>query len=161
EAANDGPAKVGPTQRLRTILDEIERRDVELKRAFEDLDTARLAAEQASVAKSQFLATMSHELRTPLNAIIGYGEMLRANADDRGDAQASADLTRIHGAAHRLLSLINDVLDLSKIEAGGMDLAADLVDVDAMVLEAVETVRPAVLANGSVITIDAPAPLGM
>jgi len=161
EAANDGQAKVAPTQRLRNILDEIEHRDVELKRAFEELDKARLAAEQASIAKSQFLATMSHELRTPLNAIIGYGEMLKENADDRGDSQDSADLTRIHGAAHRLLALINDVLDLSKIEAGGTEVSADIVDIDAMVFEAVETVRPAVTANGSTIVVDILAPLGV
>jgi signal transduction histidine kinase len=161
DAANDAQAKVGPTQRLRHILDEIERRDVELKQAFEELEKARQAAEQASIAKSQFLATMSHELRTPLNAIIGYGEMLKENADDRGDSQDSADLTRIHGAAHRLLALINDVLDLSKIEAGGTDVSADIVDIDAMISDAVETVRPAVIANGSTIVVDVPSPLGV
>ncbi len=149
-----------PTERLRRILEEIERRDVELKHAFEDLDAARLSAESANVAKSQFLATMSHELRTPLNAIIGYGEMLIENADDRGDHQDRQDLRRIHGAAHRLLTLINDVLDLSKIEAGGMEVSAEAVDVQALVNEAVETVKPAAIANNTSMVVEA-APLGM
>jgi signal transduction histidine kinase len=157
--ANDtGPVR--PMQRLRVILDEIEHRDVELKRAFEELDAARVSAEGANVAKSQFLATMSHELRTPLNAIIGYGEMLMETADERGDAQERADLGRIHGAAHRLLALINDVLDLSKIEAGGMEVAFETVDVQAMVREAVDTVTPAAVANGSSIVVEA-GPLGV
>jgi signal transduction histidine kinase len=152
--ANDG---AGPNQRLRHILDEIERRDIELKQAFEELEAARINAESANIAKSQFLATMSHELRTPLNAIIGYGEMLMEVAEERGAEQERADLGRIHGAAHRLLALINDVLDLSKIEAGGMEMSSEALDVQAMVNEAVETVRPAASANGSTITVDAAA----
>jgi signal transduction histidine kinase len=104
---------------------------------------------------------MSHELRTPLDAIIGYGEMLKENAEDRGDEQDSADLTRIHGAAHRLLALINDVLDLSKIEAGGTEISPEPVDVDALLREAAETVRPAAVANGAEIVIDTPTPLGV
>ncbi len=160
EVADDAGPKVGPTQRLRNILDEIERRDIELKQAFEELEAARVAAESANVAKSQFLATMSHELRTPLNAIIGYGEMLMESADERGDALERADLGRIHGAAHRLLSLINDVLDLSKIEAGGMEIANDRVDLHALVLEAIDTVAPAAAANGSSINVDIANELG-
>jgi signal transduction histidine kinase len=146
-----------PTQRLRNILDEIERRDIELKQAFDELEAARAAAEGANIAKSQFLATMSHELRTPLNAIIGYGEMLMENADERGDQQDHADLIRIHSAAHRLLTLINDVLDLSKIEAGAAELTAEHIDVATMVQETVATVAPAASANGSVIAVEAGA----
>jgi signal transduction histidine kinase len=158
--ANDDGKSHGPTVRLRHILDEIERRDVELKRAFEALEAARATAEQANIAKSQFLATMSHELRTPLNAIIGYGEMLMENADERGDAQDRDDLDRIHGAAHRLLSMINDVLDLSKIEAGGAIVSSDSVDVDAMIMDIVATVKPAAAANGNTINVEASGPLG-
>lgn len=159
-AANDDGRRQGPTQRLAHILDEIERRDVELKRAFEELEAARAAAEQANVAKSQFLATMSHELRTPLNAIIGYGEMLIENANERGDTQDRDDLTRIHGAAHRLLSMINDVLDLSKIEAGAAIVAADTIDLKAVVAETVSTVKPAAAANGSTIMVEMPSTIG-
>jgi signal transduction histidine kinase len=158
--ANDDGKRHGPTQRLAHILDEIERRDVELKRAFQEIEAARATAEQANVAKSQFLATMSHELRTPLNAIIGYGEILTENADARGDAQDRDDLSRIHGAAHRLLSMINDVLDLSKIEAGAAMVLADAVDLDAVVAETVATVKPAATANGTKIVVETELGLG-
>lgn len=158
--ANDSGKRLGPTQRLGHILDEIERRDVELKHAFQELEAARTTAEQANVAKSQFLATMSHELRTPLNAIIGYGEMLIENADERGDQQDRDDLTRIHGAAHRLLSMINDVLDLSKIEAGAAIVSADSVDLDALIAETVATVKPAAATNDTTISIETAGALG-
>jgi signal transduction histidine kinase len=155
EVVNErGAKRENPTQRLSNILDEIERRDVELKLAFEQLDAARLAAEQANVAKSQFLATMSHELRTPLNAIIGYCEILREVAEDRAATQEVDDLNRIHTAAHRLLALINDVLDLSKIESGSMKAHIESIDIDALLEEAVATVRPAATANGSTLTIE-------
>ncbi len=157
--ANDRAARETPTERLRNILDEIERRDVELARAFEDLEAARHAAEDANVAKSQFLATMSHELRTPLNAIIGYSEMLIEAAEERGAGGERQDLGRVHAAAHRLLALINDVLDLSKIEAGAMSPTAEPLDADALVAEAIATVTPAAAANGSAISVDSP-PLG-
>jgi signal transduction histidine kinase len=152
--ANDRAVRETPTQRLGNILDEIERRDVELAQAFKELEAARQAAESANVAKSQFLATMSHELRTPLNAIIGYSEMLIETAEERGAEAEQQDLGRVHAAAHRLLALINDVLDLSKIEAGAMTTNADAVDVEALIAEIVATVTPAVSANGSVITVE-------
>jgi signal transduction histidine kinase len=157
---NDDGKRQGPTERLAHILDEIELRDVELNRAFQELEAARATAEQANVAKSQFLATMSHELRTPLNAIIGYGEMLMENADERGDHQDRDDLDRIHSAAHRLLSMINDVLDLSKIEAGGAIVSADRIDLDGLIAEIVATVKPAAAANGNTITVEAQPNLG-
>jgi signal transduction histidine kinase len=141
--------------RLRHILDEIERRDIELQRAFAAVEAARAEAERADRAKSQFLATMSHELRTPLNAIIGYGEILMENAADRADPNDQADLQRIHGAAHRLLMMIQDVLDLSKLEAGGGELVADYVDFTAALADVVDTVRPSAEANGNTITFDA------
>jgi signal transduction histidine kinase/ActR/RegA family two-component response regulator len=104
-------------------------------------DAARMAAESANQAKSQFVANMSHELRTPLNAIIGYAEILAEDAEDRGDAASTADLQRINMAARHLLAVINDVLDLSKIEAGRMDVLASPADPHAIAMEAVATAQ--------------------
>ena len=95
-----------------------------LERGVDDLAHARHEADEAKLAKSQFLANMSHELRTPLNAIIGYAEMLQEDAEDSGDDAAVQDLNRILTAAKHLLSLINEILDLSKIEAGRMEAVA-------------------------------------
>ena len=92
------------------------------KRAEEELMLAKEAAETASRTKSQFLANMSHELRTPMNAILGYSEMLQEEAEDEGLDSFTPDLQKINSAGKHLLSLINDILDLSKIEAGKMDL---------------------------------------
>ena len=83
---------------------------------------ARDAAETANRTKSQFLANMSHELRTPLNAIIGYSEILQEDVADLGQDNLIADLKKIESAGRHLLGLINDILDLSKIEAGKMDV---------------------------------------
>lgn len=141
---------VSQRERLANILDEIERRDVELKCAFAQLDAARAAAEAANVAKSQFLATMSHELRTPLNAIIGYSELLmEVGEENSADETCQRDLDRIRGAGHRLLMMINDVLDLSKIEAGAMSANVGAVDLDALMHEIVDTVTPQAVANGN------------
>ena len=99
---------------------------MELKQAME-------AAEDASRAKSGFLANMSHELRTPMNAIIGYSEMLMEDAEDEGNEEAAGDLKKIHSAGTHLLSLINDVLDLSKIESGKMDIYLETFEIAPMV----------------------------
>jgi len=105
-------------------------RDVTERKRFEqtqqennvELERAKAAAEKANLAKSDFLASMSHELRTPLNAIIGYGEMVQEEAIELGAVSLVPDLQKIHSAGRHLLGLINDVLDLSKIEAGKMQL---------------------------------------
>lgn len=103
---------------------------------------AKAAAEAANHAKSSFLAAMSHELRTPLNAIIGYAEILQEEADDRRDAAAAADASRIRGAGGRLLGLIDEVLDLAKLESGKADYVIEAVDAPRLLREAVEAVRP-------------------
>src|SRR5262249_37902859 len=93
--------------------------DITERKQFEEaLTAARDAAQEASRTKSTFLANMSHELRTPLNAIIGYSEILQEDADDKGDSAAIDDLQKIESAGRHLLGLINNILDLSKIEAG-------------------------------------------
>jgi signal transduction histidine kinase/tetratricopeptide (TPR) repeat protein len=103
---------------------------------------ARDAAEAASKAKSTFLANMSHELRTPLNAIIGYAEMLQEEAQDAAQETFVPDLQKIHASGKHLLALINDILDLSKIEAGKMELFLETFDAAAMIAEVVSTVQP-------------------
>jgi signal transduction histidine kinase len=119
-----------------------------------ELLAARDAAESASRAKTAFLANMSHEFRTPLNGIIGYSEMLLEEAEDAGHDELVADLTRIRDAARQLLALISDVLDLSKIEAGRMDLRVDRFAIAALITEVVSTVQPLVARNRNRLRVD-------
>ena len=119
----------------RTLEQKVRDRTVELEKMM-------LTAKEANLAKSSFLAKMSHELRTPMNAIIGYSEILLEDANDSGNKSAIDDLGKILSAARHLLGLINDVLDLSKIEAGKMDLFLEVFDVGTLVKEAASTVAP-------------------
>ncbi|MDX2237706.1 MAG: ATP-binding protein [Hyphomonadaceae bacterium] len=128
--------------RLRALMDEFDRRDASLFRALESLSDARHAAETANRAKTQFLANITHELRTPLNAIIGYSELLRDEAEAESRDGAIKDLDRILGASRHLLTLINEILDLSKIEAGRMEVEEGDVDLAGVLKDAVAFVRP-------------------
>jgi PAS domain S-box-containing protein len=119
------------------------------KRVEEELHNAKEAAEAANVAKSQFLASMSHELRTPLNAVIMYSELLQEEAADRGVAEFIPDLEKIRAGGKHLLSLVNGVLDLSKIEAGKMDLFLETFDVATMIADVAGTVQPLVQKNAN------------
>jgi hypothetical protein len=110
---------------------------------------ARQKADAGARAKSQFLANMSHELRTPLNAIIGYSEMLCDLAADQGQEELLSDLGRIQSAGRHLLGLVDVVLDLSKIDAGKMELCMEEFEVQHMVEEVVAMVRPLVQKNGN------------
>jgi CheY-like chemotaxis protein/nitrogen-specific signal transduction histidine kinase len=112
-----------------------------------ELSEARREAEGANRAKSQFLANMSHELRTPLNAIIGYSEMLQEEAVESGQQVFVDDLKKIEGAGKHLLTLINDVLDLSKIEAGKMEFHAEALDVREVVEGVTSTIGPLLERN--------------
>jgi signal transduction histidine kinase/CheY-like chemotaxis protein/ligand-binding sensor domain-containing protein len=124
------------------------------------LEEAREAADEASKTKSQFLANMSHELRTPMNAIIGYSEMLQEEAADLDQKSLIPDLQKIHGAGKHLLGLINDILDLSKVEAGKMTLYLEVFDVAKLVQEVAATVQPLVTKNGNSLKVDCPADIG-
>ena len=125
----------------------------EIQSQSEALRKAEAAATEASKAKSQFLANMSHELRTPLNAIIGYSEMLQEEADDLDVPDIKPDLKKIHGAGRHLLGLINDILDLSKIEAGKMTLHLETFDVRQMLEDVASTVTPLVGKNGNTLDL--------
>jgi len=138
----------------------VQERTAELTRATAEAQEAKTTAEEANRAKSAFLANMSHELRTPLNAIIGYSEMLQEDAQDLGEKHFVADLQKIHSAGKHLLGLINDVLDISKIEAGKMDLFLETIDVPAMVQDVVNTIKPLVQKNGNSLTVDCADNLG-
>ncbi len=131
-----------------------------LERRQIELEAAMTQAEAANLAKSSFLANMSHELRTPLNAIIGYSEILQEMAEDDALDDYQRDLAKIQSAGRHLLNLISDILDLSKIEAGKMDLYLEDIDLTALVEEIQAIVKPLVAKNGNTLQVVCPPQIG-
>jgi signal transduction histidine kinase len=137
-------------ERTQALKNEI----VERKRMEGDLRAAKFAAEESNRAKSAFLANMSHELRTPLNAIIGYSEMLEEEAEELAPTEFIPDLKKIQRAGKHLLALINDVLDLSKIEAGRLNVHLESVPVRSVIEEMAGTVEPLARKNHNSFVVD-------
>ncbi len=134
----------------------LEANDEALRKAYEAQEKAeaeRLKAEKANQAKSEFLANMSHELRTPLNAIIGYSEMLEEDAEDFKQEDFIPELQKIQGAGKHLLGLINDVLDLSKVEAGRMEMYLETFSITSLVQDVAATMQPVIEKNNNILKI--------
>jgi PAS domain S-box-containing protein len=142
------------------LYEQLQRQLAEHERTAEDLRQAKEAAEAASRAKSTFLANMSHELRTPLTSIIGYSELLQEEARTQGQEEMAAELEKIRAAGSHLLTLISDLLDLSKIEAGKMGLYLKTFDLVALVEEVATTALPLVRKNGNILEVRADSAIG-
>ena len=134
---------------------------IENARLFKESQAKSEQLAEASKLKSQFLANMSHELRTPLNAIIGLTEMLHEDARDLKRAEELEPLERVLRAAHHLLELINDILDLSKIEAGRMDMHVETFAIAPLVDDVISTISPVAAKNGNEIIVHCPQDIEM
>ncbi|MEG3837746.1 PAS domain S-box protein [Microcoleus sp. Z1_C3] len=135
--------------------------DITQRKLAEEFQKVAQTAQAANQAKSAFLANMSHELRTPLNAIIGYSDMLKEDAEDLGCEDFIPDLQKIQTAGKHLLSLISDILDISKIEAGRMELYLETFNPVNLIDEVVSTVKPLVDKNSNKFEVDVADDLGM
>jgi signal transduction histidine kinase/CheY-like chemotaxis protein len=141
-------------KRETNLTNAVAQRTSQLAASMEQARKARGDAEDANKTKSQFLANMSHELRTPLNAIIGYSEMLREEALDTAQDGLVPDIDKITVAGRHLLSLVNDILDLSKIEAGKVELYLESFDLPRELAQVVDTIQPLIRKNGNQLVVE-------
>lgn len=141
------------------LSDKVAERTRQIEHLLDEARAARQEAEDANQTKSQFVANMSHELRTPLNAIIGYSEILLEETADDGNTQYSDDLNRVLSSGRHLLSLVNDILDISRIEAGKMALYLESFPLCKEVQSVIDTARPLIEKNHNTLEFDCPADL--
>lgn len=146
--------------REKNLAQAVDRRTAQLAESMKVAQLASVQAEEANQTKSQFLANMSHELRTPLNAIIGYSEMLIEEITDRGTPDLAPDVQKICGAGKHLLGLINNILDLSKVEAGRMELFLETFEVTPLIEEVTDTLLPLVDKNNNRLVVVCPDTIG-
>ncbi|MEG4505421.1 urea ABC transporter substrate-binding protein [Microcoleus sp. F6_B4] len=147
-------------QQISSLLSGLEVRQRQLEERSTELEVAKNAAEAANRAKSSFLANMTHELRTPLNAIIGYSELLQEEALELGEEEFVMDLASINIAGKQLLSIISDILDISKIEAGKMTLFLETFEVWDLIEQVVTTVQPMLGKNGNTLVVNCDRNIG-
>lgn len=146
--------------REQNLSQAVDQRTAQLAESMKAAQEAKIQAESANVTKSKFLANMSHELRTPLNAIIGYSEMLIEEITDLRIPSLIPDVQKIHGAGKHLLGLINNILDLSKVEAGKMELFLESFAIAPLIDEVADTVRPLLTQNHNTLVVNCPTTIG-
>lgn len=138
----------------------VDQRTMQLAESMKAAQQATIQAEEANTTKSKFLANMSHELRTPLNAIIGYSEMLIEEITDLGTPGLTPDVQKIHGAGQHLLGLINNILDLSKVEAGKVELFLEIFAIAPLLEEVTDTLHPLLRKNHNTLVVNCPDNIG-
>ncbi|GAB4364398.1 MAG: hypothetical protein Kow00121_00010 [Elainellaceae cyanobacterium] len=146
--------------REQNLSQAVDQRTAQLAESMKAAQEAKIQAEEANQTKSKFLANMSHELRTPLNAILGYSEMLIEETTDMKIPSLIPDIQKIHGAGQHLLGLINNILDLSKVESGKMELFLETFTIAPLIEEVADTFRPLLAKNHNTLVVHGPATVG-